>query len=131
MKKFFSDFKKFIAKGNILDMAVGVVVGGAFGKIVTSLVSDIITPFFGFLTANVSFADLKYVLTPATEETAEVAIRSIRRDAMDAIKQLKKDNLLTEDTQAIAEKEIQKILDNATAEVDKLTAAKEREIMEI
>ena len=70
----FKKFKEFAFKGNVIDMAVGVVIGSAFGKIVTSLVSDIITPFFGFLTANVSFADLKYVLTPATEETAEVAI---------------------------------------------------------
>ena len=71
----FKKFKEFAFKGNVIDMAVGVVVGGAFGKIVTSLVSDIITPFFGYITANVSVADLKYVLTPATEETAEVAIK--------------------------------------------------------
>ena len=71
----FKKFKEFAFKGNVVDMAVGVVVGGAFGKIVTSLVSDIITPFFGYITANVSVAYLKYVLTPATEETAEVAIK--------------------------------------------------------
>ena len=71
----FKKFKEFAFKGNVIDMAVGVVIGGAFGKIVTSLVSDIITPFFGYITANVSVADLKYVLTPATEETAEVAIK--------------------------------------------------------
>ena len=71
----FKKFKEFAFKGNVIDMAVGVVVGGAFGKIVTSLVSDIITPFFGYITANVSVADLKYVLTPATEEAAEVAIK--------------------------------------------------------
>ena len=71
----FKKFKEFAFKGNVIDMAVGVVIGGAFGKIVTSLVSDIITPFFGYITANVSVADLKYVLTPGTEETAEVAIK--------------------------------------------------------
>lgn len=65
------------------------------------------------------------------QEEAKIALRNNRRDAMDAIKQLKKDNILTEDTQALAEKEIQKILDNANAEVDKMTSAKEKEIMEI
>ena len=57
---FFADFKAFISKGNILDMAVGVVVGGAFGKIVSSLVADIITPLITLLTGGVSFAE-KYV----------------------------------------------------------------------
>lgn len=67
----------------------------------------------------------------SVQEDTKIALRNHRRDAMDAIKQLKKDNLLTEDTQAIAEKEIQKILDNANAEVDKMTQVKEKEIMEI
>ena len=50
--KFFDDFKKFAFKGNVIDMAVGVVIGGAFGNIVTSLVKDIITPFISLLTGN-------------------------------------------------------------------------------
>lgn len=62
---FWKDFKKFAMRGNIVDMAVGVVVGGAFGKIVTSLVSDIIMPLIGKLTSGVSLTDLKYVLTAA------------------------------------------------------------------
>ena len=65
MKKFFEDFKAFALKGNIVDMAIGVVIGGAFGKIVTSLVTDIITPLIGLATGNISLAELKFVLAPA------------------------------------------------------------------
>lgn len=81
MKKFFSDFKAFIAKGNVIDMAVGVVIGGAFGKIVTSLVNDIIMPALTMITGNgKSVADLKYVISEAVMEadkvvTPEVAIK--------------------------------------------------------
>ena len=65
-------FKEFAFKGNIFDMAIGVVVGGAFGKIVTSLVNDIIMPFFGFLTAGMEFKSLKWVLSAAVVENGEV-----------------------------------------------------------
>lgn len=58
--KFFSDFKAFISKGNILDMAVGVIIGGAFGKIVSSLVADIIMPVVGRLCNTKSLANLSY-----------------------------------------------------------------------
>lgn len=58
--KFFSDFKAFISKGNILDMAVGVIIGGAFGKIVSSLVADIIMPIIGRLSNTKSLANLSY-----------------------------------------------------------------------
>ena len=54
-----NDFKKFISKGNVLDMAVGVIIGGAFGKIVTSIVNDIIMPPIGWLIGGVKFTDLK------------------------------------------------------------------------
>ena len=74
MKKFIEDFKKFALKGNVIDMAVGVVVGGAFGKIVTSLVNDIITPVIGLITGGTDLKNLKYVFTPATEEVAESAL---------------------------------------------------------
>ncbi|MEG1804049.1 MAG: large conductance mechanosensitive channel protein MscL [Clostridia bacterium] len=74
IKGFFNDFKKFITKGNIVDLAVAVVVGGAFGKIVSSLVSDIIMPLVGALIGRASVADLKWVLIAATAEKAEVAI---------------------------------------------------------
>ncbi len=78
---FFHDFKTFITKGNILDMAVGVIIGGAFNKIVTSLVNDILMPVIGKICNTSDLADLKVVLTEAvvdaegTETAAEVAIR--------------------------------------------------------
>ena len=70
MKQFFADFKAFIMKGNIIDMAVGVVIGGAFGKIVTSLVNDIITPLVSILTGKVSLTELKWVINPAVLDEA-------------------------------------------------------------
>ena len=59
---FLSDFKKFAMKGNVIDMAVGVIIGGAFGKIVTSIVNDIIMPPIGLLVGGVNFKDLKWVM---------------------------------------------------------------------
>lgn len=80
--KFVSDFKAFITKGNILDMAVGVIMGGAFGKIVSSLVADIIMPAIGAAFNTKSIADMKHVITEAvlaedgvTVVTPEVAIK--------------------------------------------------------
>jgi len=58
MKKFFSDFKDFAVKGNLMDLAVAVVIGGAFGKIVTSFVNDIIMPLLGIVAGQASFANL-------------------------------------------------------------------------
>lgn len=74
MKKVWQEFKDFAFKGNVIDMAVGVVVGGAFSKIVTSLVSDVITPLVGLLTGGTDLKNLKYVFTPATETVAESAL---------------------------------------------------------
>lgn len=62
MKKLYEEFKKFAFKGNVLDMAVGVIIGGAFGKIVTSLVNDIITPLIGTIFSGTDFTYLKIVL---------------------------------------------------------------------
>lgn len=67
MRKFFKDFKTFINKGNIVDLAVAVVVGGAFGKIVSSFVANIINPLIGLLLGKVHLDDLKIVLTKADE----------------------------------------------------------------
>ena len=61
--KFWADFKAFAVKGNMIDMAVGVIIGGAFGKIVTSLVNDILMPPLGMLIGGVDFKDLKVVLS--------------------------------------------------------------------
>ncbi len=58
MKKFFGEFKEFAMKGNVIDLAVGVIIGAAFGKIVTSVVNDIIMPALGIFTGSVSFASL-------------------------------------------------------------------------
>ena len=68
------DFKKFAFKGNVIDMAVGIIVGGAFSTIVTSLVNDIIMPIFGKFTADMDFKSLKIVLSAATDEKPEAAI---------------------------------------------------------
>lgn len=67
MKKsgFLKDFKAFIMRGNVLDMAVGVIVGGAFSKIVSSLVNDVIMPLLGLIVGEVSFADLKLTMKAA------------------------------------------------------------------
>lgn len=73
------EFKKFAFKGNVLDMAVGVIMGGAFGKIVTSVVNDLIMPVLGFLMAGMDFKTMKYIMSPAvidgeTVVKAEAAI---------------------------------------------------------
>ncbi len=69
------EFKEFVMKGNVMDLAIGVIIGGAFGKIVTSLVNDVIMPLLGIILGRVNFADLKYVITEASGDTAEVAFR--------------------------------------------------------
>ena len=62
---FLQDFKAFAMKGNVIDLAVGVIIGGAFGKIVSSLVADIIMPTLGLVVGGVNFTDLKWVMKPA------------------------------------------------------------------
>ena len=71
------EFKKFAMRGNVIDLAVGVVIGGAFGKIVSSLVDNVIMPPIGLATGGVDFSRLKWVLKPAdpATKTAEVAIQ--------------------------------------------------------
>jgi large conductance mechanosensitive channel len=75
-----SEFKEFISRGNVVDLATAVVIGAAFGKIVTAMVDGIVMPVIGFLTGGVSVTEWKYVLSPATvdaagKDVAEVAIR--------------------------------------------------------
>ena len=65
MKKILQEFKQFAMRGNVIDMAVGIIIGGAFGKIVSSVVGDIIMPAIGLLIAGVNFTDLKIVLKQA------------------------------------------------------------------
>jgi large conductance mechanosensitive channel len=81
---FIKEFKEFISRGNVMDLAIGVVIGGAFGKIVTSFVDNILMPPIGYLLGGVNFSDYKFILTQGTlqknadgiEETVgEVAIK--------------------------------------------------------
>ncbi len=74
MKKFFSDFKKFITKGNVVDMAVAVIIGAAFNKIVSSLVADIITPLISLATGNVDFTELSVVLRPENGDVTALTL---------------------------------------------------------
>ena len=74
MKKFFEDFKKFITRGNVVDMAVGVVVGSAFTAIVNSLVKDIITPAIGAITGGIDFTDKQWVLKSHLDADGAVVV---------------------------------------------------------
>lgn len=69
------EFKEFAFKGNVIDLAVGVIIGGAFGKIVTSLVNDLIMPIFGIILGGINFSDLKLVIRPASNGMEEAAIK--------------------------------------------------------
>lgn len=72
--KIANEFKEFVIKGNMTDMAVGIIIGGAFGKIVSSLVNDVIMPPIGLLTGSVDFADKVITLKKATESAEAVTL---------------------------------------------------------
>lgn len=74
---FIQDFKAFALKGNVVDMAVGVIIGGAFGKIVTSVVNNIIMPPIGVLTGGVDFTDLKIVIKDAVMEGDQTVTEAV------------------------------------------------------
>lgn len=87
---FLKEFKAFAMKGNVVDMAVGVIIGGAFGKIVTSLVNDIIMPPIGYLVNGVNFRELKYTLpmnplAPEGTEPASIAYGNFLQTTLDFI----------------------------------------------
>ena len=67
------EFKKFIMRGNVVDMAVGVVIGGAFGKIVTTLVNDMLMPWIGYVMGDANFTELAYEIKPAVAEVVNEA----------------------------------------------------------
>ena len=69
-----SEFREFAVKGNVVDMAVGIIIGGAFGKIVTSLVNDVLMPPMGLLLGGVNFSELAITLKPAVGEAAAVML---------------------------------------------------------
>lgn len=77
MKKFLGEFKTFIMRGNVLDMAVGVIVGGAFGKITTSLVNDLLMPFIGWICGTRDMSVLNLVVRPAEIVDGEVVREAI------------------------------------------------------
>jgi large conductance mechanosensitive channel len=70
-----SEFKDFAMRGNVIDMAVGIVIGGAFGKIVSSFVADVLMPPIGMMLGNVDFSDLAVTLQAATDEGTAVMLR--------------------------------------------------------
>lgn len=74
MKKFLNEFKTFALKGNVFNLAIGVVIGWAFNKIVSSLVTDIIMPIIGFLTGGINFAEYKITLVEATKNTTVLTL---------------------------------------------------------
>ena len=71
---FIKEFREFTMRGNVVDMAVGVIIGGAFGKIVSSLVSDIFMPVLGILTGGIDFKDMKFVLAQAQGDVPAVTL---------------------------------------------------------
>lgn len=77
MKKMLQEFKQFAMRGNVVDMAVGIIIGGAFGKIVSSIVGDIIMPAIGLLVGGVNFTDLKITLKKAVMEGSEVVAPAV------------------------------------------------------
>ena len=74
MKKFMGEFKAFATKGNVFDLAVGIIIGGAFGKIIASFVNDLFMPLIGLLLGGQNFSGLKIVLEEAVGDSPELAI---------------------------------------------------------
>lgn len=71
----FKEFKKFAMRGNVFDLAIGVIIGGAFGKIISSIVNDIIMPILGVITGKIDLTSLKWVITPASDGVNELSIK--------------------------------------------------------
>ncbi len=126
MKKFFSDFKAFALKGNIIDMAVGVVIGGAFGKIVTSLVNDIISPLISLATGKVMLTDLKVVFQEAVLDEAGAVITPESALMYGNFIQTIIDFLII----AFSIFVVLRVVMNAQKKLDELTKKKEEEVVE-
>lgn len=75
MKKFFNEFKEFISKGNVMDMAIGVIIATAFGKITTSLVNDVFMPLIGMLIGGIDLGTLNITLSPAVVDEAGTVVK--------------------------------------------------------
>lgn len=74
VRKFVNEFKEFAVKGNVVDMAVGVIIGAAFGKIVTSLVNDVLMPVIGYFTGGVNFSDHRWIIQKAVNDAEGVVV---------------------------------------------------------
>ncbi len=72
--KFVEEFKAFITRGNVIDMAIGVIIGGAFGKITTSLVNDVFMPFIGWIIGDIDLSQINITLAPAVDGKEAVVI---------------------------------------------------------
>ena len=72
--KTIKEFKDFAVKGNVVDLALAVIIGGAFGKIVSSLVNDLVMPFFGYIIGGVKFSNLKWILKEASDNSALISL---------------------------------------------------------
>ena len=83
LSKTAGEFKKFIMRGNVVDMAVGVIVGGAFGKIVTSLVNDMLMPWVGYFMGDANFADLSYIIREAQVEVDALGVETVVKEAIE------------------------------------------------
>lgn len=77
MKKVVKEFKEFAMRGNVLDLAIGIIIGGAFGKIVTSLVNDVVMPSVGLLVGGVDFSNLAITLKPETVDTVGETVAAV------------------------------------------------------
>lgn len=75
--KMVKEFKEFIARGNVMDMAIGVIVGGAFGKITTSLVNDVLMPVLGWIIGDIDLTALNITLAPAVTENGEIVKEAV------------------------------------------------------
>lgn len=76
MKKLFKEFKSFAVKGNVIDLATAVIIGGAFGKIVSSLVADIIMPLIGLVTGGGNFSNWKILLRPEIKDSSGAVVKT-------------------------------------------------------
>ena len=83
LSKTAGEFKKFIMRGNVVDMAVGVVIGGAFGKIVTSLVNDMLMPWIGYFMGDANFSELSYVIREAVTHLDETGAEIVDKAAIE------------------------------------------------
>ena len=146
MKKFFEEFKAFAMRGNVIDLAVGMIIGSAFGKITSSLVNDVIMPAVSMLMGGVNFSDWKLVLKEAvlnpdgTEAVAEIAVKygnliAVIVDfiilAFAIFCMVKAINTMREKAEALRKKEEEVVEEEPEAPAEPEPSAEEKLLMEI